>query len=75
MRFGPGPLLLPATPITAPRIGEATVDVDCVSDPVGGASTSLVRPFNLAGVPALTALRLRRSRTPVRNADGHARGR
>jgi aspartyl-tRNA(Asn)/glutamyl-tRNA(Gln) amidotransferase subunit A len=47
-------LLLPATPITAPRIGETKVDIDGVSDSVGGASTSLVRPFNLAGVPVLT---------------------
>jgi aspartyl-tRNA(Asn)/glutamyl-tRNA(Gln) amidotransferase subunit A len=47
-------LLLVATPMAAPRIIEDTVEIGGVREDVGLASTRLVRPFNLAGVPVLT---------------------
>jgi aspartyl-tRNA(Asn)/glutamyl-tRNA(Gln) amidotransferase subunit A len=47
-------LLLPATPITAPRLDEQDVHVGGEDEAVGMASTRLVRPFNFAGVPVLT---------------------
>lgn len=47
-------LLLPATPVAAPLIGQESIDWETHRESVGGASTRLVRPFNLAGVPVLT---------------------
>jgi aspartyl-tRNA(Asn)/glutamyl-tRNA(Gln) amidotransferase subunit A len=47
-------LLLAATPMAAPRMVEDAVEIDGVREDVGMASTRLVRPFNLAGVPVLT---------------------
>lgn len=47
-------LLLPATPMPAPRITDATVTIDGVEESVGMAATRLVRQFNFAGVPVLT---------------------
>jgi aspartyl-tRNA(Asn)/glutamyl-tRNA(Gln) amidotransferase subunit A len=47
-------LLLPATPVAAPLIGQECIDWATHRESVGGASTRLVRPFNLAGVPVLT---------------------
>jgi aspartyl-tRNA(Asn)/glutamyl-tRNA(Gln) amidotransferase subunit A len=46
-------LLTPATPTTAPRIGELNLVIDGVSEDVRLASTRLVRPFNVLGWPAL----------------------
>jgi aspartyl-tRNA(Asn)/glutamyl-tRNA(Gln) amidotransferase subunit A len=46
-------LLTPATPTTAPKIGETTIELHGVSQDVRLASTSLVRPFNVLGWPAL----------------------
>jgi len=46
-------LLTPATPTTAPRIGENIIEIDGVTQDVRLASTSLVRPFNVLGWPAL----------------------
>ena len=47
-------LVLPATPMPAPRLGQRTVEFDGIPEDAGGAATRLVRPFNLAGVPVLT---------------------
>jgi aspartyl-tRNA(Asn)/glutamyl-tRNA(Gln) amidotransferase subunit A len=47
-------LLLPATPIAAPLIGQDGVPWSDGLESVGGASTRLVRPFTFAGVPVLT---------------------
>jgi len=46
-------LLTPATPTTAPRIGELNIEIDGVREDVRLASTRLVRPFNVLGWPAL----------------------
>lgn len=46
-------LLTPATPTTAPKIGEMTIEIDGVTEDVRLASTRLVRPFNVLGWPAL----------------------
>ncbi len=47
-------LLLPATPMAAPRITDETVILGGVEEGVGPAATRLVRQFNFAGVPVLT---------------------
>jgi aspartyl-tRNA(Asn)/glutamyl-tRNA(Gln) amidotransferase subunit A len=46
-------LLTPATPTTAPKIGEMNIEIDGVTEDVRLASTRLVRPFNVLGWPAL----------------------
>jgi aspartyl-tRNA(Asn)/glutamyl-tRNA(Gln) amidotransferase subunit A len=46
-------LLTPATPTTAPKIGEMNIEIDGVAEDVRLASTRLVRPFNVLGWPAL----------------------
>jgi aspartyl-tRNA(Asn)/glutamyl-tRNA(Gln) amidotransferase subunit A len=47
-------LVLPATPITAPRLDQSVAVIEGIPEAVEGASTRLVRPFNFAGVPVLT---------------------
>ena len=46
-------LMTPATPITAPKIGEMTVAFGAFSEDVRSAATRLTRPFNVLGWPAL----------------------
>ncbi len=46
-------LITPATPTTAPKIGETLIEIDGVTEDVRLASTRLVRPFNVLGWPAL----------------------
>ena len=46
-------LLCPATPTTAPKIGDATIRVGGVEEDVRIGSTRLLRPFNVLGWPAL----------------------
>ena len=46
-------LLTPATPTTAPKIGEMSIEIDGLTEDVRLASTRLVRPFNVLGWPAL----------------------
>ncbi len=46
-------LLTPATPTTAPKIGEMNIEIDGFTEDVRLASTRLVRPFNVLGWPAL----------------------
>ncbi len=47
-------LLTPTTPIGAPRIGQATVDVNGETIDTRLASTQLVRAINVLGLPALS---------------------
>jgi aspartyl-tRNA(Asn)/glutamyl-tRNA(Gln) amidotransferase subunit A len=47
-------LFTPAAPIVAPKIGEATVDIEGVPEDTRMASTRFVRCFNLLGIPALS---------------------
>jgi aspartyl-tRNA(Asn)/glutamyl-tRNA(Gln) amidotransferase subunit A len=47
-------LLLPATPMAAPRITDESVIINGTEEGVGPAATRLVRQFNFAGVPVLT---------------------
>jgi aspartyl-tRNA(Asn)/glutamyl-tRNA(Gln) amidotransferase subunit A len=47
-------LVLPATPITAPVIGERVVRWRGKEEPVDGTLVRLTAPFNLTGVPALS---------------------
>jgi aspartyl-tRNA(Asn)/glutamyl-tRNA(Gln) amidotransferase subunit A len=47
-------LFVPATPITAPRIGETEVDIGGKPEDVRLASTRLVRAVNVLGFPALS---------------------
>lgn len=47
-------LFTPTTPITAPPIGEATVEIRGRAEDVRLASTRFVRGFNVLGVPALS---------------------
>ncbi len=46
-------IITPATPITAPKIGETTVEIAGHKEDARLAATRLVRALNLAGVPAL----------------------
>jgi aspartyl-tRNA(Asn)/glutamyl-tRNA(Gln) amidotransferase subunit A len=46
-------LLTPATPTTAPRIGDAVIRIGGIEEDVRIGSTRLVRPFNVLGWPAL----------------------
>jgi aspartyl-tRNA(Asn)/glutamyl-tRNA(Gln) amidotransferase subunit A len=46
-------LMTPATPMTAPKIGETTVVFGSVREDVRIAGTRLARPFNVLGWPAL----------------------
>ena len=46
-------LMTPATPMTAPKIGEMTVAFGSVVEDVRSAGTRLTRPFNVLGWPAL----------------------
>jgi aspartyl-tRNA(Asn)/glutamyl-tRNA(Gln) amidotransferase subunit A len=47
-------LFTPTTPITAPKIGEATINVDGVEEDTRLASTRLVRGINPLGLPAIS---------------------
>jgi len=46
-------LMTPATPMTAPRIGEMSVAFGSFTEDVRTAATRLTRPFNVLGWPAL----------------------
>jgi len=46
-------LMTPATPMTAPKIGETSVGFGSVIEDVRTAATRLTRPFNVLGWPAL----------------------
>ena len=47
-------LFTPTTPISAPRIGQSTVNLDGMHEDVRIASTRLVRAINVLGLPALS---------------------
>ncbi len=47
-------LVMPTTPVTAPGIGESTINVDGVQEDARLASTRLVRAWNLTGLPVLS---------------------
>ena len=47
-------LMTPATPMTAPKIGEMTVTFGSFNEDVRTAATRLTRPFNVLGWPALS---------------------
>ncbi len=47
-------IVTPTTPVTAPQIGDATVEVGGVQEDARLASTRFVRALNMAGVPALS---------------------
>jgi aspartyl-tRNA(Asn)/glutamyl-tRNA(Gln) amidotransferase subunit A len=46
-------LMTPATPMTAPRIGEMTTTFGAITEDVRMAATRLTRPFNVLGWPAM----------------------
>ena len=46
-------LMTPATPMTAPKIGEMSVAFGSHDEDVRSAATRLARPFNVLGWPAL----------------------
>jgi aspartyl-tRNA(Asn)/glutamyl-tRNA(Gln) amidotransferase subunit A len=46
-------LMTPATPMTAPKIGEMSVAFGSLHEDVRSAATRLARPFNVLGWPAL----------------------
>ena len=46
-------LMTPATPTTAPKIGQVSVAIGSLDEDVRGAATRLARPFNVLGWPAL----------------------
>ena len=46
-------LMTPATPMTAPKIGEMSVAIGSFTEDVRTAATRLTRPFNVLGWPAL----------------------
>ena len=46
-------LMTPATPMTAPKIGEMNVAIGTLTEEVRSAATRLTRPFNVLGWPAL----------------------
>lgn len=47
-------LVTPTTPATAPRIGQETVEIAGQPEDIRPCLTRLVRPFNVAGVPAIS---------------------
>jgi aspartyl-tRNA(Asn)/glutamyl-tRNA(Gln) amidotransferase subunit A len=47
-------LLTPTTPITAPRIGQTQITLDCVAHDTRMLTTRFVRGFNVLGFPALS---------------------
>jgi aspartyl-tRNA(Asn)/glutamyl-tRNA(Gln) amidotransferase subunit A len=47
-------LLTPATPTTAPKIGQTNLEMGGIVEDIRLASTRLVRPFNVLGWPALS---------------------
>ena len=47
-------LITPATAITAPRVGQATVTIGGSEEPVRPAATRMSRPFNVLGLPAVS---------------------
>ena len=47
-------IVTPATPITAPKIGDTTVDIGGQPEDARLAATRFVRALNMAGVPALS---------------------
>jgi aspartyl-tRNA(Asn)/glutamyl-tRNA(Gln) amidotransferase subunit A len=47
-------LMTPATPMTAPKIGETSVAIGSFNEDVRTAATRLTRPFNVLGWPALS---------------------
>jgi len=47
-------LITPATAITAPPAGQATVTIAGGGEPVRPAATRMSRPFNVLGLPALS---------------------
>ena len=47
-------LITPATPISAPKIGETAVEVGDRQEEVRLASTRLTRGFNVLGLPAIS---------------------
>ena len=47
-------LVTPTTPATAPRIGQDSIEIAGQQEDVRPCLTRLVRPFNVAGVPALS---------------------
>jgi aspartyl-tRNA(Asn)/glutamyl-tRNA(Gln) amidotransferase subunit A len=47
-------LMTPATPITAPKIGETSIAIGSFTEDVRTAATRLTRPFNVLGWPALS---------------------
>ncbi len=47
-------LIVPTTPISAPKIGQATVEIDGEPEDVRLASTRLVRGINVLGLPAIS---------------------
>ncbi len=47
-------IVTPATPLTAPKIGQSTIEIGGCQEDVRLGSTRLVRALNVAGVPALS---------------------
>lgn len=47
-------LLAPTVPVTAPRLGEPSVDIGGRAEPVRAVTLRLTQPFNLSGHPAVT---------------------
>jgi aspartyl-tRNA(Asn)/glutamyl-tRNA(Gln) amidotransferase subunit A len=47
-------LVTPALPITSPRIGQASVDLDGKTRPINPVFIRLACPFNLTGLPAIS---------------------
>ncbi len=47
-------LITPTTPVTAPKIGATTIEIDGHSEELRPGMTRLVRCFNMAGLPAIS---------------------
>jgi aspartyl-tRNA(Asn)/glutamyl-tRNA(Gln) amidotransferase subunit A len=47
-------LFTPSSAIVAPKIGEATVEIDGIPEDTRMAATRFVRPFNVLGLPAIS---------------------